>query len=97
MDHAEQPVLFLLLSERQSLRDAEGHVRGILDLNGMEGELQSQLQSAHAIGEPHYVLGVGRKPDPEVGAWMAAIGFAACIAGLFWWRLGYAEPTRRVA
>jgi hypothetical protein len=90
---AERPVLFLRVSERQGLRES-GKVRGLLDLNAMEGELKTQLESAHAIGDTHYVLGVGRKPDPALGCWMAAIGFGLCAAGLVWWRLRYAAGDR---
>ena len=33
---------------------------------------------------------VGRKPDPAVGAWFAALGLALLGGGLVWWRARYA-------
>ena len=96
VDHAPSPVLFLRLSERQSPRNSRGKITGILELNGMEGELQSQLQSAHAIGEKYYVLGVGRVPDTSVGGWMGLIGAGMSLIGLIWWRERYPAVRRKV-
>ena len=73
VDRAERPALFLRLSEKQSLRDAGGAIRGLLEVNDLEGEVRSQLETAHAIAETHYVLGVGRTPSPEFGGGMAAV------------------------
>lgn len=69
---------------------------GILELNGMEGELQSQLQSSHAIGEKYDVLGVGREPNPAVGGWMGLIGVGLSFLGLVWWRGRYAIVPRKI-
>ncbi len=96
VDHATQPVLFLRVSERQSARDLRGKITGILEPNGMEGELQSQLQSAHAIGEKYYVLGVGREPNTAVGGWMSLVGAGLTLIGLIWWRESYPVVRRKV-
>lgn len=89
VDHAAQPVLFLRLSDRQAPRDAYGKITGILERNGMEGELQSQLQKAHAIGDKYYVLGVGGEPNTAVGGWMMLIGLGLNFLGIIWWRERY--------
>lgn len=96
VDHAAQPVLFLRVSERQAPRDRQNKITGILALNGMEGELESQLQSAHAIGEKYYVLGVGRVPDTSVGGWIGLIGAGMSLIGLIWWRERYPAVRRKV-
>lgn len=96
VDHAAQPMLFLRVSERQPARDAQGKITGILEPNGMEGELQSQLQSVHAIGEKYYVLGVGREPNTAVGGWMMLIGAGLSLIGLIWWRESYPAIRRKV-
>ncbi len=89
VDHAQRPVLFLRVSERGSLRDAEGRIRGIVEENGLEGELQGPMRYANTLADRHFVLAVGRRPEPELGMWMSAAGFAALVAGLFWWRLRF--------
>jgi hypothetical protein len=89
VDHAAQPMLFLRVSDRQPARDLKGNITGILEPNGMEGELQSQLQSVHAIGEKYYVIGVGREPNTAVGGWMGLIGAGLSLIGLIWWRESY--------
>ena len=96
VDHAAEPMLFLRVSERQSPRNAQGKITGILELNGMEGELQSQLQSVHALGEKYYVLGVGREPDTAVGGWMSLVGAGLSLIGLIWWRESYPVVRRKV-
>lgn len=96
VDHAAQPMLFLRVSDRQPARDSQGKITGILELCGMEGELQSQLQSVHAIGEKYYVLGVGREPNTAVGGWMALIGAGMSLIGLIWWRERYPMVRKKV-
>jgi hypothetical protein len=96
VDRAEVPVLFLRVSEREGLHGSPEKIRGILDLNAMEGELRSQLEAAHAIGTTHYVLGVGRKPEPALGGWMAFIGIGLSFGGLVWWRVRYAPADERI-
>jgi hypothetical protein len=79
--HADQPVLFLRITDKKVLRSDE-KIRGLLDRDGLEGELRSQLESAHTIGSPHYVLGIDLEPDPASGGWMAFIGLSLCAIGL---------------
>ncbi len=92
VDHAERPVLFLRLSGSAAVRDADGRIRGILDEGAIEGELQGQLRARSALGDRHFVLGVGRRPEPMVGIWIGVAGLVALAVAFVWLRARYLRP-----
>jgi len=92
VDHATRPVLFLRVSERTPVRDGAGRIRGILESDAIEGELAGKLRDAGVLGDHHFVLGVGRVPDPSVGLWIAGFGLLACVGALVWLRVKYLAP-----
>ena len=88
---SQPPVLFLRLSEGRNLPNSLAKVRGVLDINGMEGELRSHLEERGLIASRYYVLSVGVVPSAALGAGFAGFGLLVCIVGLVWWRFRYAR------
>jgi hypothetical protein len=84
--HADKPVLFLRISDHSAKTTSLVHARGILEENGLEGELRSSLEARDLLGPRHYVLGVGRTPNPMVGAAIAGFGLMLALIGLIWAR-----------